>query len=167
MGPYFVNLQNKPMTIKFFDVYSSPIVRSFFSSYVDHSCAFNLVDKIEFETLVTKLATDYSRDSRQVSYSTVISGHSVVFTFTLEEDTAFVSFDIDYSFTRKDLSKHVKFKIIKWLLAVWSIEKHNFNKYVCSPCCEGNTDSSINWRGAYYSKFGFTWIDDKTMILVK
>lgn len=153
--------------MKFFDIYSSPIVRSFFSNFVDNTCVINLSSKVDFQTVVSKLTTDYSRDSRQVRYSTVIEGHCVVFTFTLEQDTAFVSFDIDYSFARKDLSKRLKFKIIKWLLGVWSIEQHNFKKYVCAPCCEGNSSSDSNWRGDYYSKFGFVWTDDKTMTLIK
>lgn len=51
-------------------------------------------------------------------------------------------------------------------MAVWVIEQHNYDKFICSPCCEGNKENN-NWRGNYYSKFGFTWIDNKTMVLVK
>lgn len=154
------------MTIQFFDVYSSPIVRSFFKSYLQTEC---LVDwnhsSNGYNFIVSKQNTVLfiNSSNNHRSYNTTIGGQAVCFTFCGGiGDECQVDFTINYSFTRTDLPKRTKIAITRWLISVWQLECANYSKYVAIP--SGNTDSNgKQWRGDYYSKFNFKYVDAKRM----
>ena len=147
---------------KFFDIYSSPIVRSFFSNLVDTSCEVTLPKFVEFELKLGKKLTRYENISGLVCYETEVDGYAVKFQFCDNPEQTDVEFFVSNGYERHNLPKRTKIAITRWLLAVWNVEKDNHTKFACSPC--GGVGG---FRGDYYSRFGFTWIDDTTMTLVK
>lgn len=148
----------------FFNIYASPILRAtVFSKYINASERVKLPSAITFNQVISKLDTQCDRCDRHILYSTRIEGHVITFTMMIDNDSAHVSFEVDYSYQRKDLPRRVKFAIIKWLIAIWSIEKGNFSEYICAPSTDGDVSEDKSWRGDIYSKFGFEWVSAKIM----
>lgn len=124
------------MTIKFFDVYSSPVVAKLFSNLVDSSCQVELPKFIDFNFTLTKKLTTYKNISGLVVYETKIDGYDVKFQFCNNPEQTDVEFFVNNSYERHELPKRTKLAITRWLLAVFQIEKDNYNKMVCKPCGE-------------------------------
>jgi hypothetical protein len=148
---------------KFLDVYSSPIVRRFFSHLLANKCDIILPDHLGCYITVAKLETKYEVREDWTQYSTLIEGNVITFTFLREDDGSIqLDFTVNHSFTRRDnLSKRAKLATVRWLLEVWAIEKHKSHRFICSPC-----RSEDDFRANYYSQFGFKWIDSHYMELV-
>jgi hypothetical protein len=153
------------MTNKFFDIYSSPIVRNFFAKYVASKCSINWAHSPSRTTTINSLTTtleiNYSNSFR--SYSTVVNSNVV--TVTLHGDIGEqcdIDYAVNYSFTRTDLPRITKLKITKWLLAVWKLENTNYSAFVACPA--GNLDNNgTQWRTNTYTKLGFKPVDSKSM----
>lgn len=149
----------------FLDVYSSPVVRIFFSNKVKRSCPITFNHKANNTITVNKLSTNleinYNNSFR--SYSTTINNNVVVVTMKGDiGQECQIDYTVNYSFTRVDLPKATKLKITKWLLAVWKLESANFSSFIACPA--GNLDSNgQQWRTTTYSKLGFEVIDSKSM----
>jgi hypothetical protein len=148
----------------FFNSYASPIFRNtLYKKYYNQSCSIKQ-EPITFNTLIEGLETAYQNDGRYKLYTVYIDGHTITFTMLVEEGkSAHISFEVDFTHKRKDLAKRIKIKIVKWLLAVWAIEKHNYKEYIAAPCTEGDIAGS-SWRGHCYSKFGFEWVSPRIMV---
>ena len=153
----------------FTNIYASPIV----SFLVAHSiinlpttCAISWNHAPEYTTTIGRQTTTLeinSNNSYRV-YAAVIDGHCVTFTFSGSiGGTADVDFQVDYSFTRRELPRRTKCAVVRWLLAVWTLECANYKTYIAMPSGDTDAESGSQWRGDYYAKFGFAWITDKSM----
>lgn len=151
----------------FFDVYSSPILRCL-NILNATPCSIEWNHQSDYTLLLSKRETnlEINKSNSHRIYSTVIDGQAIAFTFSGEVgNTVNVDFTVNHSFTRKELPKRTKLSITRWLLAVWKLECTNYTIYIAIPSGDVDSEGS-QWRGGYYSKFGFQWVDGKRMELI-
>ena len=153
----------------FFDIYSSPIVRTWFSNLVDTKCYINWCHLPQTRLTINELATklEINKSNSHRVYFSVTDNHRIVcFTFVGDIGSEVnLNFTVNYSFTRRNIPKVTKITIIKWLLEVWKLERANYSSYNAVPSGNKNPNR-VDFREKYYSRFGFKWINNKQMRLI-